>query len=292
VYSRGYVFDVDQLSLGTVTKNDAARALLEAKSVDAEATIIAQGQKLWIYYDRNEDGIFDFVTLTPRIGTGVAFEAYRIDKSGARVPAPENVGRKMMRPKLLESASHAAKLARFSLRTLSPNAIAIDDGLGSFPDPLGEGGVYFSYGDPSGWSTAFGSKTGWDKAIVVSAGLSASSMSIDVDKDSKPGNVSATQLAASGKFKPEFAFMHRDGAEWTYYDTDQDGKYDLILFTTHPTSGNSERAFRIDANGKVSIDSALETGKMIRHSVFTKKATGTQFKKLASELFQTRALEP
>jgi S1-C subfamily serine protease len=292
VYSRGYVFDVDQLSLGTVTKNDAARELLEKKSVDAEATIIAQGQKLWIYYDRNDDGVFDFVTLTPRIGTGVAFEAYRIDKSGARVPTPENIGRKMMRPKLLESGQNAAKLARFSLRTLSSNAIAIDDGLGSFPDPLGEGGVYFSYGDPARWSSAFGSKTGWDKAIVVSAGLTASSVTVDIDKDSKPGNVSATQLASSGKFKPEFAFMHRDGAEWTYYDTDQDGKYDLVLFTTHPSSGNSERAFRIDTSGKVSIDSALENGKMIRHSVFAKKPTAAQFKKLASELFQSRAIEP
>jgi S1-C subfamily serine protease len=292
VYSRGYVFDVDQLSLGTVTKNDAARALLETKSVDAEATIIAQGQKLWVYYDRNDDGVFDFVALTPRIGTGVAFEAYRIDKSGARVPTPENVGRKIMRPKLLEKAPNAAKLARFSLRTLSSNAIAIDDGLGSFPDPLHDAGSFFSFGDPSSWSTAFGSKTGWDKAILVSAGLMSSSVVIDLDKDSKPGNLSATQLASTGKFKGEFGFMHRDGAEWTYYDTDQDGKFDLILFTTRPASGNSERAFRIDASGQVSVDPALENGKMIRHSVFTKKTTATLFKKLAAELFQARAIEP
>lgn len=292
VYSRGYVFDIDQLSLGTVTKNDAAQALLEAKSVDAEATVIAQGAKLWVYYDRNDDGAFDLVAFTPRIGTGVALEAFRIDKSGAKTPAPEHVGRKIMRPKLLESASNAAKLARFSIRALPSSAVAIDDAQGSFPDPLADGGVYFSYGDPSRWSNAFGSKTGWDKAIIVSAGITASALVVDVDKDSKVGKQSATQLASSGNFKPEFGFMHRDGAEWTYYDTDQDGKYDVILFTSHPTIGNAERAFRIDPSGKVSLDPSLEGGKMIRWSVFTKKATANQFKKLASELFQARAVEP
>lgn len=292
VYSRGYVFDVDQLSLGTVTKNDAARALLEARSVDAEATLVTQGQKLWVYYDRNDDGVFDLVAFTPRLGTGVALEAYRIDKSGAKVPAPEHVGRKIMRPKLLENAPHAGKLARFSLRALPSAAIAIDDGLGSFPDPLGDGGVYFSYGDPSRWSKEFGNKTGWDKAIIVSAGLMASSLVVDVDKDSKPGNQSATQLASSGKFKPEFGFMHRDGAEWTYYDTDQDGKYDLVLFTSRPNSGTTERAYRIEASGKVSLDPSLEGGKMVRYSVFAKKPTANQFKKLAPELFQARSIEP
>lgn len=292
VYSRGYVFDVDQLSLGTVTKNDAAQALLEAKSVDAEATMISQGQKLWVYYDRNDDGVFDLVAFTPRLGTGVALEAYRMDKSGAKVPVPELVGRKIMRPKLLESAPNAAKLARFALRALPSAAIAIDDGLGSFPDPLSDGGIYFSYGDPSRWSKEFGNKTGWDKAIIVSAGLMASSLVVDIDKDSKPGNQSATQLASSGKFKAEFGFMHRDGAEWTFYDTDQDGKYDVVLFTSHPSAGNAERAYRINASGNVSMDPALEGGKMARYSLFTKKATGTQFKKLAQELFQSRAVEP
>jgi hypothetical protein len=292
VYSRGYVFDVDQLSLGTVTKNDAARALLEARSVDAESSIITQGTKLWVYYDRNDDGVFDLVTFTPRAGTGVAFEAFRIDKSGAKVPAPEHVGRRIMRPKLLESAPNAAKLARFSMRALATSAIALDETLGSFPDPLRDGGIYFSYGDPSRWSSAFGNKTGWDKAIIVSAGLASSAMAVDIDKDSKPGNQTATQLAASGKFKAEFAFMHRDGVEWTYYDTDQDGKFDLILFTSRPSSGNSERAYRIDTSGNVSPDASLEGGKMVRYSVFTKKPTANQFKKLAAELFQTRALEP
>jgi hypothetical protein len=246
---------------------------------------------MWVYYDRNDDGVFDLVTFTPRIRTGVALEAFRIDKSGAKVPAPEHVGRKIMRPKLLEKASNAAKLARFSIRALPATAIALDDALGSFPDPLGDGGVYFSYGDPSRWSNAFGNKTGWDKAIIVSAGLMASALVVDVDKDSKPGNQTATQLAASGKFKPEFAFMHRDGAEWTYYDTDQDGKYDLVLFTSHPSVGNAERAFRIEPNGTISLDSSLEGGKMVRWSLFTKKPTANQFKKLAAELFQGRAIE-
>ncbi|HRI67168.1 MAG TPA: serine protease [Polyangium sp.] len=291
VYSRGFVFDIDQLSLGTVTKNDAARELLESKSVDAEASIIAQGTKLWVYYDRNDDGVFDLVAFTPRIGTGVAMEAYRIDKSGAKVPAPEFIGRKIMRPKLLEKAPNAAKLARFSLRTMPSSAIAIDDALGSFPDPLGDGGVYFSYGDPSRWSKDFGNKTGWDKAILVSAGLMASSLVVDIDKDSKPGTQSASQAASSGKFKAEFGFVHRDGVEWTYYDTDQDGKYDLVFFNAHPSNGTVERAYRLDASGNVSIDPSLEGGKMVRPSVFTKKATAAQFKKLAAELFQSRAIE-
>ncbi len=294
VYSHGFVFDVDQSSLGEVNKTDAAQALLERKAVDAEATMVAQGPRLWVYYDRNDDGTFDFLTYTSRVGTGVALEAYRLGEDGRKEPAPEHVGRKMVRPRLLENAALAAKLGRVAGRALPATTTAIaDDGIDSFPDPLRHGGVYFTYGDTSRWSTSFGIKTGWDKAVIVAAGMTSSALVVDVNKDSPAaGKLSAEEVVTGGKFKPEFAFLHRDGAEWTYYDTDQDGRWDLVLFTSQASSGVAERAYRIDASGAVTMDPSLAGGKMVRHSVFAKKPTANQWKKLASELFQARSLEP
>jgi S1-C subfamily serine protease len=294
VYSHGFVFDVDQGSVGDVRKNDAGRALLERKAVDAEATVISQGPKTWVYYDRNDDGKFDLVTFTPRIGTGVAFEAFRIGENGEREPAPEHVGRKVLRPKLLESAPLAAKLSRVAFRAMPSTAAAIgDDGLDSFPDPVRHGGVYFSFGDTSTWSKGFGVKTGWDKSIVVSAGMTTSALVIDVNRDSPAAaKLTASQVVDGGKFKADFAFLHRDGAEWTYYDTDGDGKYDAVLFTSQAASGTVERGYRLDASGAVTLDPSLAGGRMVRPSLFAKKPTQAQFKKLAAELFQARAIEP
>lgn len=293
VYSHGFVFDVDQGTLGEVHKNDAAQALLEKQAVDAEATMIAQGPRLWVYYDRNDDGKFDFLTYTSRAGTGVALEAYRLGEDGRKEPAPEHVGRKMLRPRLLENGTLAARLGRVATRAIPSATSAIaDDGLDSFPDPLRHGGIYFSFGDTSRWSAGFGPKTGWDKAVIVSAGMTSTSLVVDVNKDSPaPGKLSAQEVITGGKFKPEFAFLHRDGAEWTYYDTDQDGRFDLVLFTGAPSTGLAERAYRIDANGAVTMDPSLAGGKMVRFSVFTKKPTQAQFKKVAGELFQARSLE-
>jgi len=294
VYSHGYVFDLDQGSVGDVRKNDAGRALLEKKAVDAETTVISQGPKMWVYYDRNDDGKFDLVTFTPRIGTGVAFEAFKIGDSGQREPAPEFIGRKIVRPKPLENASLSAKLSRLAFRAIPTAAAAIgDDALDSFPDPILHGGVYFSFGDTTTWTKAFGSKTGWDKAIIVSAGMTSSGLAIDVNRDSPAaGKLTAAEVVEGGKFKPDFAFLHRDGAEWTYYDTDQDGKYDAILFTSQAASGVVERGYRIGANGAVTLDPSLAGGRMVRPSLFAKKPTQTQFKKLAAEIFQARAIEP
>lgn len=293
VYSHGFVFDVDEKTLGAVNKGDAARALLEKQAVDAESTMVAQGNRLWVYYDRDDDGRFDFLTYTSRVGTGVALEAYTLGPDGQKTPAPEHVGRKMMRPRLLENGSLAAKLGVVAVRALPSVTSAIaDDGLDSFPDPLRHGGIYFTYIDTSRWSKAFGSKLGWDKAVIVTAGMTSSAVFVDVNKDSAPGKLTASEVVSNGKWKGEFAFLHRDGAEWTYYDTDQDGRYDLVLFTSQSTSGKAERAYRIDAKGAVTMDPSLAGGPMVRWSVFAKKPTATQFKKLAAELFQARSVEP
>ncbi|UQA60719.1 S1 family peptidase [Polyangium aurulentum] len=293
VYSHGYVFDIDQSSLAEVVKGDQGRSLLEKKGVDAEVSVIGQGPSTWVWYDRNDDGKFDFVTHASRSLAGVALEAFRVGEDGRKEPAPEAVGRKLLRPRLLESSSHAMRLGRMSLRALASTMTAIaDDGIDSFPDPARHGGLYYSFGDTTGWSKTFGSKVGWDKAVIVTAGLTSNSLIVDVNRDSPaPGKQRPEEVLDGGKYKPDFAFLHRDGLEWTYYDTDGDSKYDLVLFTTSPSSGVVERGFRIDKNGAVQLDPALAGGRMVRWSVFAKKPTATQFKKLAAELFQPRAIE-
>ncbi len=293
VYSHGFVFDIDQSSVSGIVKNDEARALLEKKGVDAEVSVIGQGPNMWVWYDRNDDGKFDFVTHTDRSGTGVALEAFRVSEDGKKEPAPEAIGRKLFRPRLLDNQSFANRLSRVAFRALPSTTAAIaDDGIDSFPDPGRHGGLYYSYGDTTGWSKGFGSKLGWDKAVIVAAGMTSNALIVDVNRDSPaPGKQRPEEVLEGGKYKPDFAFLHRDGVEWTYYDTDGDARYDLILFTSQPSAGTVERGYRIDKSGAVQLDPALAGGRMVRWSVFAKKPTATQFKKLAAELFQPRSVE-
>ena len=98
-------------------------------------------------------------------------------------------------------------------------------------------------------------------------------------------------LEARG-FKADVAHIHHNGLEWVYYDTDQDGKFDLFLFTGSPREGTSQRAFRLNASGKLEVDAAASEGRLIRSSVFTNKQASSQFKKLAKEVWSERAIEP
>ena len=98
----------------------------------------------------------------------------------------------------------------------------------------------------------------------------------------------------AGKFDAEVAILHRSGegsgSDWIYYDTDADGKFDLVLFIA--TSGQEPtQAYRLK-NGKLEVDASAVSGRPFRtKSAFKDKAMATKWKAIATKLFRVSSVE-
>jgi S1-C subfamily serine protease len=280
-FSDGFLIDADQDTLGALGVSENPQALINNRGIDAELSIVSQGQNLWALYDTNNDAKFDLALFSPPTDNwGLAMGSWRIT-DGKVSPDPQHVGRRLIRPGLVEGAA-GTKLLGLTARL--PYPAASDEGLGSLPNPyaLGRG---FELREVKGFQNA----------VVQSSQALSSIVLIDIDRSSTKsikGDGDIDRMVRSGGFKADVAHVHNKGFEWVYYDTDQDGKFDLVLLTSAPRNGQSERALRLNASGKLDLDAQAGTGPLIRHSVFAKKDTGAQFKKIAKELFSERAVEP
>lgn len=280
-FSDGFLIDADQDTLGSLAAGDNVQALINDRGIDAELSIVSQGQNLWALYDTNNDSKFDLALFSPPTDNwGLAMGAWRL-VDGKPSPDAQHIGRRLIRPGLVDGAA-GTKLSGVVARL--PYPAATDEGMGSVPNPyaLGRG---FEIRDIKGFQNA----------VIQSAQAMSSVVLIDIDRSSskgmKPGG-DIDRMVRSGGFKADLAHVHHKGFEWVYYDTDQDGAFDLVLLSGSPRNGQSERALRINASGKLESDAQAGKGPLIRHSVFAKKELGAQFKKLAKELFSERAMEP
>lgn len=280
-FSDGFLVDADQDSLGSLSTGDSVQALINQRGIDAELSIVSQGQSLWALYDTNNDSKFDLALFSPPSDSwGLAMGAWRL-VDGKPSPDPQHIGRRLVRPGLVEGAA-GTKL--FGLTARLPYPAASNEGLGSLPDPYAVGRGF-----------EIREVKGFQNAVVQSAQSLTSIVLIDIDKSSTKAlksNADIDRMVKSGGFKADVAHVHHRGFEWMFYDTDQDDKFDLVLLTSAPRNGKSERALRLNSAGKLELDAGAGDGPLVRHSVFAKKDTGAQFKKLAKELFAERAIEP
>jgi S1-C subfamily serine protease len=280
-FSRGLLIDADEDSLGSLKPGDPADDLLKAKKVDAEISVIVQGNTIWAQYDTDNDAKFDLALMTTT-GTDESSlfttSAWRLGAGGEMTLAPEHIGRKLLRPGLVAfpRAAGAFRAASYDF--------AADEAMGSLPDPLTTKGRF-----------KFREVKGFPKGTVIEAqSLSSSVMLVDLDRDTKlpPKDESPDRLVRDGKLDAEVAIVHRGTSDWIYYDTDGDNKFDLVLFV--PTSGQEPtQAYRF-AKGATALepDAKSIAGRPLRNkSVFKDKALATKWKTLAAKMFKATSIE-
>jgi S1-C subfamily serine protease len=284
-FSRGLLIDADEDSIGSFKSGDSADELLKAKKVDAEISVIVQGSTVWAIYDTDNDAKFDLALMTTN-GTDpswlFATSAWKLGGPGEMTPAADQLGRKLLRPGLV-----SLPRATTALRG-SGYDIAVDEGMGSLPDPLAPRGNFH-----------FRELKGFPKGTVIEAdSLTASTMLIDLDRDTKLApNADPEKVVNDGKFDAEVAVVHRGGSEWIYYDTDGDNKFDLVLFVATP-GHDPTQAYRLTKNlaakggMTLEVDPKAVPGKALRHkSVFKDKAMAAKWKSLAGKMFKSTSIE-
>ncbi len=285
-FSRVTLIDADETSLSSVKPGESAEELLKAKKVDAEIAIVVQGTSVWALYDTDNDAKFDLALTSSNGDASVATGAWRLGK-GAPTAAPENIGRKLLRPGLVGFPRAAPALRALSSET------AGDEGLGSLPAPMPSKAAFKVHdvkGSPAG-------------TAVEAASFPWSYQLFDIDHNTKiPPKTDVQKVVADGKYDAEVAVVRRIGADgivsWVYYDTDGDGAFDLVLFV--PKSGQDPtQAFRLTKKDKTATVATLEAdstavaGKPLRHkSVFKDKVLAAKWKTLANAVFKADIIEP
>ncbi|MBI3182288.1 MAG: trypsin-like peptidase domain-containing protein [Myxococcales bacterium] len=284
-FSSALIVDADESVLGGLAQTEVKRAL-EERGVGANFSIVLQGAQMWSFVDTGGDEKFDLLLYSRSWASGVAGEAYRLENGKPAAPAVEHVGLKLVRPGLIGTGRPAARTRSAVLRLYPRHLVAADDSPASaLPSPWADVGTDVDFEDPG--------LPGFERAVVSVLGRGASSVLFDLDRDTFRKKVSRAEVArvvSSGGLKAEFAWMGRGGSEWTFYDTDRDGRFDLVLFTSKPSTGESEQAFRIDRNGQLTADSEAAKGKMLRASLF-KKELARSFRALAPVFFRRTQID-
>ncbi len=268
-------------------------AKVSATALDPEISVVSQRMHMWVFYDTDDDSKFDLALHAPGSRLYVAKEAWTLDSAGVKTAAPEHVGRKLIRPRLLKSKAHAESVASMVTRgLLAIMSAQKDDGLSSFPNPVE---------DHRGSGAELVEVKGAPKSVVAILGQGSDGYLVDLDRNSRlagpVAKIDVKKVLKDKKFDSEFAYFHRGGIAWAYYDTDGRGGYDTVLVATSVfdgdgKTGQADAGFKIDKKaGNATLDSSLAGKPLIRPSLFKSYRLKRQLKKIASDLFASSMIE-
>ena len=287
-FSKRTLLDPDHTFVPKLSNWFEMSKLLGSGLLDAEVSVVSQGTHMWVWYDTDDDGRFDLALHAPGARLYAAATAWRVDASGNKTPAPEHVGRMLIRPALLSVPATSSGLKALTktglLKLMSAHE---DDLIGSFPDPVK---------DHRGAGYELLEVPGAKKSVVSIQAAGSDGFLIDLDANSFRGkpkkSIDLRKSVEKGKVDSEFAFFQRNGLAWAFYDTDNKSGYDVVLFTTKPHSGKAQQAFRVDKKNGVVLDNTLAGSHLVRPSLMAKKAHAAKLRKIADKLFSSSMLEP
>ena len=277
-YSSGIAVDGVETFLGKfkIGGDDAKNLSFEGATFDFSIVSANGGARVFAYAATKTPGVLDLRMRVSAFPVSTVESAEMLDGSAA----PQDlVGRKVVRPGLFT----AAAWARVKLGWPAP-FVGAEDGLASFPNVLDDVADVERF-----------DKKGFEKKILLAEGRWSSAVFVDVDGKSWSGSktgVAPVELVRKGEVRAELVRITRAGHAWAFYDTDKDGKFDVVLYGASADSAKSNVAYRIDKTGTVTLDPALASGKLIRPTLF-KGAVAGQMKQLlaSSKLFDDGATE-
>jgi S1-C subfamily serine protease len=250
---RAYFIDLDQDSFRGVTKLPKVQDVLEKRKFDAEFIFLADGPHLHAWYDTDNDGKPD-VLLVAQSRSSKVLGGYRLDAAGKLKADPALKNGKLVRPSLFANAEHARRLEKVGSRFFNWRLLRTKTRT-RYPHPvhsIGYDGTLRDF-DRDGAPDA-----------MYGLGLFARGYVLDVDQNSlgayKKGD-SARKL--QGKpIDAEFSLIYQRRSQWAWYDTDDDGRFDLLLHANHNPSMIVSDAWRVSADGNYTRDTT-QLGRLI-----------------------------
>jgi S1-C subfamily serine protease len=281
LFSSGFVFDVDQDTLGSFKNGDSLDTVRQSgKKIDAEVSWVALKHGLWAFYDTDNNGSFDLLLHTHRYPMNFVNEAWTIGADGKHTPSPGFLGRYMVQPDLLKDATQAKALRTMARRVLQSARTASGKGIKSFPDPTN----YYRWG----FKTKDAGKL---KDVAVEVRMyRCQGLLIDVDRDTarkaKKEKKSLDEMIKSKKFDAEYAQVQCGSDLWAFYDTRGKG-YDVVLYTSKGASSKPEVAYLVDKKGEVKPrEKKIACDALAIPRLFKKAALRRNFARIGKELLR------
>ncbi|MCW5801187.1 MAG: trypsin-like peptidase domain-containing protein [Deltaproteobacteria bacterium] len=274
------MFDVRSKALGMLKNGDAAAPALKSGQLRPQYVLLDRPAGTWALYDTDADGTFDLALFGKRPtgvdereaflgGPGVATHAYRLAPGKPPEALREPIGRSLSRADLFTDATVRAAFERSSMSRMR-------EGRGGLPDPAD--GVRGISTEP--WKLV---ALEYDRQVLEQVGRSGHAILVDLDRDTKKlATRTPRELARSQDgMDAELAILRTHELAWFFYDTDDDGAYDTVIFTRDFSKGVADNIFRLDPTGeKVTVDTA--TGGPLFRPDLLKKASPVAKEKLAA----------
>lgn len=273
-YAQRILWDLDEDSVAGKSASQVGKKIA-AKDLDIELATIVQGSTMWMVYDRDNDGEFDLALQTVDLESGVAQYALELDGE-RRLAVRGFTGRELLRPALVADESLAQRIHK-SVAAGLPGG-HLDDGLSSFPSLAAGALAHVRLINFPGWerSVAFTTDRGFDITLV------------DVDRTSKryEDNEAAIDAVKDGSFDAEFALLRHGSMEWAFYDTNDDGAFDLVRFAANGLDEPAATITYTVDKASATLQPSQDGEPLLRESTFEEH--GSKFAEIAKKLFPGR----
>lgn len=273
------LIDVDQDSIAKFANNAEADAALAAGTIDAEFMAVT-GTPMRVWYDTDNDGHFDLLLVGASLDRGMVVEATSIAPDGKAEPAPVHLGRRLLRPALLGDAARATALERMFGDAFPQDHAAVDDGLSSFPGLTVHRGALLTEVE--------GSKRAAIEVVELDRVMVFADLDRDTFKAKDTKSMSLADVVYAGRYDAEFAFVYDGLMAWAYYDSDGDGRFDVVLVSRFGDPLHAEEVFTLGKEpGKdLGWDTPSEVTPMFDSTRVAKK------QRAAFKTFEQQVLDP
>jgi S1-C subfamily serine protease len=255
--------DLDQSSLKKGQAGPSWDELMEDKAFDAEFVTLADLEARHFWYDTNNDGRFDVYMLDSN-NDGRVDQAYRIASDGSARSDDALRTDNGLDGKLFDSGALRDRFARIG-PVVFPGLVARGTTGLVVPDPMVgiSGGLLTHDGDRDGRIDAFEEGTIFHQRIFW-----------DLAQRSGSASAFATQVDA-GRAQVQVVALLQGGEAWVWHDTDDDGRFDLLLHSFNlGATGAAARAWTITEGGGLR-ESAEHVGRrIVRADVFDDTQAG------------------
>lgn len=271
-----YFVDLDQDSFKGRARPPEASAVVDKKDFDPEMIFLAHGNYLHAWYDTSGDGKSDVLLVTGKRSKRVA-AGYRIAADG-ELTRDEGLTRGyLVRPTLLADAAMSQRLLQVAGKLFSAGMMPpVKAGEQRPPDPLRGAGHEGQLKDYS--------RDGKPDTVRAS-GLFSSGYVVDVDQNVLGGFKAGDTLAEVRKggkpIEAEFSWINVKRTAYAWYDTDDDGRFDLLLHSTRHPGAVVTRAWRAGADGKLAEDNTMVGRRMAQPDLLASKEQAAALRKIA-----------
>ncbi|MEQ9321065.1 MAG: trypsin-like peptidase domain-containing protein [Polyangiaceae bacterium] len=266
-------------ALAHLKTGDDAAQLLEAGKIRADFVRLERPAGTWTLYDTDGDGRLDVALF----GKQPAFEherdrwmvqhdtvthAFRIGPKGKAEPYRDPVGRSLMLQELLpEDARKHLDRHGGSSRGDVPNVFGGPPGQGSWKLDAFE----------------------HPRQVLSQESRFGEVVLIDLNRDSKRlGTSTPEELADEDKFDAEVAILRHVDLGWVFYDENDDGVFDRVLFSRAFASGSVDNELELSPTGD-DVQSVAPTGPLMRPELVARKPAARAKLQEVFDAMQARA---